>query len=697
MQSLNKISILTIFLLVLSGCGESNGSGSSDGTRPQLNSMELGSAGGVLELSDPDSPLYGARVVVEDGAIGQGIVKIEIDYEDELPGDLSDSALAVDYIVLGKTIVLTKDVEGTFERPVEVSVPYNSLALEEGDVPSVLFWNPIINTYESVAVTAYDPVAGIVSFRTAHFSKFIIVAIRGLAKTFDTTETYFKGFDVGYLPSSDGFFLRNISSYSAPEGNCLGMAAYSQWFFENAKGTQASASLYDFYRDGDASKTVDDFRAKELVVRAHAATQQINANWQILTQTGKYLVGFDVGVSLIQLMKLTGQPQLFFWKSDIGQHAMVVYSWDPATSSFGLYDPNAPGTNTITVSFDKGGFGQVNNASGHPPHTFAYDANGSIYSPSDMQALFDGAEQGWDEGKYGKISLTMPLLDDGIAFLDSDRNFVLSGEFTRSTGGNARGKPDTIDILVAGALHGSTNLIDDKFTYNVDQIPNPDNTDIVLIAYKSGTLNGGRSIYGSLKQFQVKVGTPASDNIGFERGSFENWISERHTIRSNGSVIPSDKSEVSIGGFDPIAESIRTVLFGDYSVRVNNSDDGYHVSTISRDIVVPENAKTFRLSFSWAAVLEDPQHTPEDQPYVVVRVVNETQDTELYSRRFYSNDPGYPNWMSFDQGGWKAIDWQAVLLEDLSQYAGDTISIYVEAADCGRGAHGGYVYFDAEE
>ena len=100
------------------------------------------------------------------------------------------------------------------------------------------------------------------------------------------------------------------------------------------------------------------------------------------------------------------------------------------------------------------------------------------------------------------------------------------------------------------------------------------------------------------------------------------------------------------------------------------------------------------LEFYWAAVLEDPKHHYEYQPYIEIVVVNKTSGNTLYYQYFYSNDPAYSGWI--DYGNWKGIPWQKTVV-NLESSIGDTVRLNVLAADCGHGGHGGYVYLDSLE
>jgi hypothetical protein len=162
-----------------------------------------------------------------------------------------------------------------------------------------------------------------------------------------------------------------------------------------------------------------------------------------------------------------------------------------------------------------------------------------------------------------------------------------------------------------------------------------------------------------------------------------------------GIVTPTKLTVVNVG-FDPIATDIPTAVFGQHAAKVNDEDNNFHTTFVAQTATVPASGNP-QLNFKWAAVLEDPQHPAEDQPFVQVTVKNVTKNIVLYERSFFTNDPAFTGWKSYQSGNWKAIDWQTVVLTGLSQYAGDQIELKMVGADCNQGGHGGYVYLDGEE
>ncbi|MCE9634506.1 MAG: hypothetical protein K8T90_02270 [Planctomycetes bacterium] len=182
-------------------------------------------------------------------------------------------------------------------------------------------------------------------------------------------------------------------------------------------------------------------------------------------------------------------------------------------------------------------------------------------------------------------------------------------------------------------------------------------------------------------------------NLGFEMGDMSDWTVETHTWydATPGSVVPGH-SEIVAEGFDPIATALPMVFHGNYALRIEDRWSDSYISSATRSLNVPTAGTV--LKFAWAAVLEDPQHDPPNQPYFDIKVRDATTDEDLYTIHHYSNEPGFP-WQNADAwGSWKYVPWQPVTI-DLSGRGGHAITISAIGADCGYGAHGGYVYLDA--
>lgn len=222
--------------------------------------------------------------------------------------------------------------------------------------------------------------------------------------------------------------------------------------------------------------------------------------------------------------------------------------------------------------------------------------------------------------------------------------------------------------------------------------------------------NAGWRILVGIAAFGLLAAPSFADfiNPGFEQGTFNGWSKGGGTWQENsgtGTVTYNPtgdpgKSAIISGAskMDPLTNNqLHEVFSGNYSARVNNSDSGYHYSTLSQAVTWTDD----NLYFAWAAVLQEPsnQHPASAAPNFSIRVYDSTKDAVLYSEHFDVYNP--PNITGFqwnegatDGGGtWRYSDWIVVHM-DTSAYKGDLITLSMTAADCGWGGHGGYAYLD---
>lgn len=235
------------------------------------------------------------------------------------------------------------------------------------------------------------------------------------------------------------------------------------------------------------------------------------------------------------------------------------------------------------------------------------------------------------------------------------------------------------------------------FSLTIPKIPNVNNS-LQLIATNDANDSWGFRAYAGFKEYPLKVeGKSFLLNPSFETASFSpGWQHETHTWLSPtpGSFQPP-KSTIVSGGPDPIDPSLLTANVGRFAARVNDSDPNYHISSVQQSAIVP-NVERPEVRLYWAAVLEDPQHQPNEQPYVDVVVRDDTAGQTLHSRHFYSNDPSFSGWRSVQNGTWKSIPWQIIAITLPKTAVGHTVTVRVVAADCALGGHGGYAYLDGD-
>jgi len=158
--------------------------------------------------------------------------------------------------------------------------------------------------------------------------------------------------------------------------------------------------------------------------------------------------------------------------------------------------------------------------------------------------------------------------------------------------------------------------------------------------------------------------------------------SSRHTIHTD----PNER--------DPRTDNnLRTVPVGEYaSVRLGNWSVGAQAESITYEYNV-DNETNPILVFKYAAVMEDPGHTPSEQPRLTLEILDENNHlVDSYCGAFDFIASQSLGWnVSSDGILWK--DWTAVGL-DLSAYSGQTIHIRFTTYDCERKGHYGYAYLN---
>ncbi len=654
-------------------------------------------SGGEVSIVNPRSPIFGAKVVIAPKTLSASEETIEIKFEDTLPGPFNAEAQALGARQASKVLIVSRTGDMDLSLPAAVTLPYDKSIISDRGVPVVLQWDPEKRSYGAAAITSIDYDKGAVTFKLAHFTQKMVVAT---LKSITNAVTGLS--DTGFRSDVDGFFVFNFGAYDSPGGSCLGMANYAGWYFDTKKASQGKG-LYSLYLEGDPAKVEDDQNVRELISRAFMMSSQY---WAQTALTAQVMTGeVFTGLYLLSTLILTKSPQTLIMADatpiqSFG-HAAVVYGYDASRQAFLIYDNNFPGEEVTLKWTLEDGFGTYskNYAYNNQARKFAFDSLHSSFSPKTFETLFQGVENGWASSKFPKITLSQPSKQTSTPnFFEvaSADNVTITGNVPRASAEQNPNAQRYAHIYLDGVNKVAAVPVSaaGDFNYSIKTLPNPAGTDVMILVSEDAVrfFNGFRSF----KQFRIRAeGQSFFKNLGFETGGFDFWNSERHIWGGGAVVIPSDKSGIVANGFDPIATDLPVVRLGSFAARVNNFDPDGHISTVSQMAVVPAVANP-TLRFHWSAVLEDPSHAPFEQPYVEVSVLDQTLGTTLYKQRYYSNDPGYSGWRSYDNGTWKAIPWQVAEL-GVKANVGSTLLIQVEAADCLLGAHGGYVYLDGEE
>jgi len=661
------------------------------------------------------SPIAGAKVEVPADAVAQS-ESITISYEDALPLAVNADVTAAGYEQLSKTLVIQRTGSADFGQSVAVTIPYDTSKLPADATPIVVYLDEDTGAYSPIAINSIDRTAGKIVFSTAHASKYsaIWIKVGGTGTTLDPSKL---GTSVNFDPAVDSFFVHNFGSYEQPGGNSFGMAGYAAWY-HSAKKSLKGAGLRTLYKEGNLALEEDDQIARELIMRAYQAGDQ-KAHIKALDNAAtlgatNVAAENNVALTLIQQLVITKQAQLLvmgigsagLWTD--GQ-AVTVYAYDGVAQRFQYYDTRFPGE-VVTLPWNPTtGFGVDSKNKSYD--VFAFAAFNSAYSSKTLTSLFTAAEAGFPSSLYPKLTISAPTevttqpgtfeVPDAVAAV------VIKGAVARPAS-STPGVQRYAHVYLNGSKLPDAYPLDqtsNAFEVTIAKLPTLAGTDVMVLVSETEKAYAGWGSgaawaggFHAFKQFRVRVANQFFfQNVGLETGDFTGWASERHTWGSpTPQVIPSDKSAIiNTAGFDPIATDLQVPLFGTKAARINNEDNNEHISTLTQSAVVP-SGKNPVLRFYWAAVLEDPNHSPADQPYIEIVVVNKTKNIDLYRKRFFSDDPSYSGWLSYQSGSWKSIPWQLVELP-VAAYAGDTIELKIEAADCALGGHGGYGYLDVDE
>jgi hypothetical protein len=184
-------------------------------------------------------------------------------------------------------------------------------------------------------------------------------------------------------------------------------------------------------------------------------------------------------------------------------------------------------------------------------------------------------------------------------------------------------------------------------------------------------------------------------NLDFEDSTFANWIGQtgvnngypagswvngivagRHTIVSSGTD--------PYGGFPMLAPN-----GGTYSVKLGNDNVNYEAEQLIYTFTVQPQDTNF--IYKYAVVLQDPAHSPAEQPYFEFKIYDSNDSIIPCSYKKYTASGSIPGFIS--NGDIRYKPWATTGI-NLSQYIGQTITVVVTSADCSQGAHFGYGYID---
>jgi hypothetical protein len=658
----------------------------------------------LLTVPANASGLANARIEVPAKA-AYADMEIQVGYSNDLPGAFRPEALAAGAKAVSKTLVV-KVVNGgptALDDLVTITLPYD-VAAAGGLPPVALYWDPGIGRYRAAAVTAIDRTAGTVSFVTSHFSEFVLAVAAQFAVTPTDVET-------GFLMGRDSILHPNFGTAEYFAGNCMGLASLTTYYYSQRKQFR----LYNFAQDGVMEQPEDDEKLRSAAAMTHALI--VKKIKSLANQLSIYIPtnsAPDAGMLMAQAMIVTGDPlHLAMFPKDPAKlgHSVVVYGYDLANKRYRIHDSNFP-TEEVTLEWSAStGFGNYSKAAattevGGVEYFMANDD--TFGAPAQFNKIITDWESGALDDLFEKLSIrvfttptdasdtgrieTLTLSSATKTKIKYEDNQSVEGSFNRPAGLQG---PVYLNVYIDGVQQETNQLLDASGRFTVHFPDKLEQKANVMLLVSADYKNPLAVVYGFGKFTVEPDGKNFFINVGSETGDTTGWTAETRLLDS-GQLFTPTKLQVVDTGFDPIATDLPTTLFGKHALRVNDEDNGYHRTLAHQKAKIPLSGVA-QMKFHWAAVLEDPQHGPEDQPFVEVMVFNVTQGTQLYFKRFYTSDPGFTGWKDYQNGAWKSIPWQAVIVSLSSAAPGDEIDFSIIGADCGQGGHGGYVYMDAEE
>jgi hypothetical protein len=200
-------------------------------------------------------------------------------------------------------------------------------------------------------------------------------------------------------------------------------------------------------------------------------------------------------------------------------------------------------------------------------------------------------------------------------------------------------------------------------------------------------------------------------NGGFEAGSFAGWTQQagQNLGLTGAPPFTSANLNVTTGGtfrgfirsagfVDPRAPTLTFPRAGAFTAQVNHETQagGLYSSIAQQDVITNADRDAgdnlLHVRFSYAAVLNDPGHSPNEQPFFFVRLRNITKGTTLFEDFTFANQPGKT--FLVGTGGYLYTPFSNVDIVVPNADVGDTLEIQALASDCSPTAHPGYVYLD---
>lgn len=535
------------------------------GSSAPVVSKSIAPIGGVIEVTNSSSPLYGLKIDVPEAASNEEI-HFNVSYADVssfsgLPENTSIVSKMITIQTTGSTLWNKYKV---FDKVIEVTLPYDPNLVADDEQVRFYWYDEENNKLDSTGFLYQNKTRHTITFYAGSFSKFVAIEI--LIDYISEILGMDFVVDTEFRPTIDGWFITNYGSYLASGGICLGMTSFAKWYFTYEK-LAAGAGLYYKYIEGNPDEWRDDATAIQLATRAHLGTQGI---WSSLTQEERNWTvanSKEVALSWIHGMIVSKEPQLIGLKTRYadgswaaGGHAVLTYRY--SNGRFDIYDPNFPGTApgtairqipfTLTTGFTEIYVSGLTAASGLQFNVF-YHAGSKIFSnPNAYKGIYDSAEKKFsDDTLFPTIKLTSASTTPmGTTPEDTD------GDGTRDT-------PES-KTLISGTITGGQRPVSSTLIFVSNQK--------FTAAVTDGTFSHEVPLYQGDNDLII---------LATDENTFSNWAGFlRDKIKSTASLASltitltwaQDNSDVDLHVLEPTIEGVegRHIYYGNKGYSYDN-------------------------------------------------------------------------------------------------------------------------------
>ncbi len=523
------------------------------GQATQVATQSIGATGGTIQ-ADSSSPLNGLKIKVPEAAVNEP-VQLQVSYSDITNISGLPQGASV------KSKLITVDTSGSsawnqyklFDKPVEVTFPYDSSAINDDENPVRFYWyDERTGKLDSAGFFSQDKNAKTITFLTSSFSSFIAIEIDLQIAQLTGTDY---SVDTGFRPATDGWFIPNYGSYLQSGGNCLGMTSYAKWYYSYAKDT--SGSLYENYRQGDRAEWRDDATAIQLATRCQTGNTGI---WGALTTEERNWAtanAREVAISWIHGMIVTNEPQLVGLKTRYsdgtwanGGHAVLTYEY--SQGMFEIYDPNFPGSaygtrmreipftyaNGFTETYVSG----LTRNDNLVFNIFYHAGSKMAATPDAYSGLYESAKKNFNDGSiFPTVTLTdINTTPEGTTPVDTDGDGVRdTAESTAVISGTITGGQQTINsTLIFVSNQKYTARVENGVFSQEVPLYNGEN-DLVILATDENTFSNWAGFLRDTIDCNASVAsltvtlTWGQDNSDVDLHILEPGASGRHIYYSN--------------------------------------------------------------------------------------------------------------------------------------------------------------------